>query len=498
MSAGILDGERAERRWAWQLCAFTLAVFSMPLLLGGGSSLQVGFGGASVCLFIALFVTKPTAYPICAIAAVAPGGFELALGGKTPKIYFVLIVSLAYVVSVLVRRSLWRPKAGQVKAALSRSQRGARTIAICLAAYVVLILPSLERMIVPSRSLFLIVARLVILSAVICFAAEPRIMRSRFSVLLAVNVIGTIIAVAYMADAILVYHVRSWTELLIGLALKDNTVHVGVLGTTNTIASFLAVTLPLTIAFTLLPAVSGVFRTAGVAGIVAQSLGLLGTASRGGVVAVIGGIILAAILCQGSVKQLPKLLGFLAVATLTITVGYFLMGDAIKEKFASRFEYNSIGNYILDRGQLWLSSWRAFVSNPLLGIGVGNVGFYDIDFGTGQGSESHNLALQTLAEEGIIAFVLLGAAIGRLVSRSVVVGRRGSSTRIWIVVAMISGVIDCMVEPTFWHPPFAVLFWTLGVFLYRDSFENENDQPIARPVSVRQKRRIRQSPVAAS
>lgn len=483
---------------SWQVCALALAVFVIPLVMGSSSTLQLGFAGASTCLFVVLFVAKPTAFPICVIASVAPGGFELGLGGKTPKIYFVMIVSVAYVISVLVRRSLWTPKVGAGAPALSRGRIDARKIALVLAAYLVLLLPSLEHMIVPSRSLFLIMARIIVLVAAICFATESRIIRSRASVLMVVSLVGTIIAAAYMADALFVYNVRSWSQLFVGLALKDNTVRVGVLGTTNTIASFLAVTLPLSIAFVFLPAVSGALRMGGILGIVVQLVGLLGTASRGGVVAVIGGIVLAAILCQGSLKQLPKLLGFLAVASLTITVGYLLMGDAIKGNFASRFEYNAIGNYILRRGQLWLTSWQAFVSNPVFGIGVGNVGFYDIDFGTGHGSESHNLLLQTLAEEGILAAVLLGSALWRVVSQAVSAGRGGSSAHVWVAVALISGIINSMIEPTFWHPPFAAMFWTVAVFLYRDSRENPAAPAMAPRAPVKRKQRLRISVRASS
>ena len=78
--------------------------------------------------------------------------------------------------------------------------------------------------------------------------------------------------------------------------------------------------------------------------------------------------------------------------------------------------------------------------------------------------------LQTLAEEGIIAAIVLTVLLWKLFSRSIRATRTGGSTRMWIAAAITAALIDSLIEPTFWAPSFAALFWIVAAFFYRNSF----------------------------
>jgi O-antigen ligase len=447
----------------------TLA-FCFTAQLFGAAILQFGIIGLAVAGFALLFAAKPSLVPTCIVGAVAGGGVELQVSASTPKLFFATVLVAAYILSVAVRSALWREQpAGSANSWIHGHRSRDGGIAICAILYLILMLPSLSQMLVPQRSEYLIAMRVIILVGVVALAREKRILGSSYDLLLATSVVGSIIAATYCVNAVKEYGAGNIGELALGLAAKDNTVQVGLLGTTNTIASFLCFTLPLSVGFILLPNVR--FRMRGLAalGILIQAFALLGTASRGGLLAFVGGVALVALLGSRSVRDLPRLLRFVGLGVVIAVAAYFVMGEAIRERLSGSLARNMVGYYLVRRAQLWLSSWRAFTSNPIFGIGIGNIGFFDRDYGTGDGSETHNLVLQTLAEEGVFAATILIVLLWKLFSRSIRATRTGGSTRMWIASALAAALIDSLIEPTFWAPSFAALFWIVAVFFYRNS-----------------------------
>jgi O-antigen ligase len=452
-----------------RLALLTLALFAIAPFLEEKTPAQVLFVSLAVCMLAALFLERPEAFPVCAIVSVASGGLELELSGSTPKVFFATIVVIAYGLSVAIRKSLSRSIRAQ-QSSIAPAQpfaSGANTVAILLAFYLVLQIPSFGQMQVVPRSVYLLLMRMVTLVGVIVLAREKRLLLDKRNVLFATSLVGMIIAGGYLVNAIRVYSAGSFMDLAMGLALKDNTVQVGLLGTTNTIASFLAFTLPLAVAYALQSHDAPGSLPFAIGSIVVQSFGLIGTASRGGVVALIGGMLIAALVCHTSVAQLRRLVGFLVVSVLVIVLGYLIIQNTMRENFASRFALTTITEYATRRFQLWDSSWRAFIDNPVFGIGVGNVGFFDRDFGTGNGSESHNLVLQTLAEEGLLAAMILVGVLFMIVKRNITATKVQGVPQLWVVVALISALLNSLIEPTFWQPAFAALFWVTAIYMYR-------------------------------
>ena len=463
-------GAPGHSRSALRYFLLTLPLFILPQVVPGSTAVQLGVTALVFCVLTGLFLSQPAAFLSSLFASIAAGGIELDLGATTPKLFFAIIAVTAYAVSVLIRKALGPPPGLRAVNDVAPSTLPRTTVLpVLLLLYLVLLLPSLLQMQVPQRSAYLLVMRALVLGGVIVFAREDRLVPSRAPVLFVISLLGSIIAAGYVVEAIAVYRVTSFAELAAGLALKDNTVQVGILGTTNTIASFLSLTLPLAVAHLLSADRRTWERPFALANVAVQSFGLIATFSRGGAVAVIGAIAVAALLCNTSVRQLRRLLGLVAVAVGVVVMAGILAQDAMRDSFASRFALSSMGEYWIGRLELWYSAWRAFLQSPVFGIGVGNVGFFDRDFGSGHGSETHNLLLQSLAEEGLVAAVLLFAVLSAIVWRNVRAARVGDTTQLWIVVGLLAALINAMIEPTFWQPAFAGLFWFSGLFFYRNA-----------------------------
>jgi hypothetical protein len=475
MTAGLQEYGLRQHQSGILWLSITLA-FCFTAQLFGSTVLQFAILGLTVGGFVLLFAAKPSLVPTCIVGSVAAGGLEIQISASTPKLFFATVLVVAYILSVAVRSALQRDQPDADPGSWLNPRSRDSGIAICAILYLVLMLPSLGQMLVPQRSEYLIVMRVIILVGVVVFAREKRILGSSYDLLLATNVVGSIIAGTYLVNAVKRYGAGSIGELALGLAMKDNTVQVGLLGTTNTIASFLCFTLPLSVAFFLLPNVQSRMRGLAAVGVLVQALGLLGTASRGGLIALVGGVGIVAVLGSRSFRDLPRLLGFVGLGAIVAVAAYFVMGEPIRERIGDSFGWNMIGYYAVRRSQLWLSSWRAFTNSPVFGIGIGNVGFFDRDYGTGDGSETHNLLLQTLAEEGGIAAIVLIVLLWKLFSRSIRAIRTGGSPRMWIAVALTAALIDSLIEPTFWAPSFAALFWIVAVFFYRNFFNPDVSQ----------------------
>lgn len=448
----------------------TLAVFAFPFAGLVDVAGHLALTGLAVVVLMAVFVGKPSAFPVSLIIATAAGGVLLDFGGTTPRLFFATATIAAYLLSAFIRKTLATPPRRDSMARSADGQLPAVTIvAVLLGVYLLLLVPSLGQIESPQRSLYILLMRAVTLIGAIVLARDPRMRASHRDVLFAAMVAGSLIAGAYIVNAVALFRATSFVELASALAIKDNTIQVSVLGTTNTIASFLAFTIPLSVAFLLAIGRGTRGRLFVIAAVVLQSFGLIATASRGGVAALLGGILVAALICTTSIAQFRRLLGLVVVSSSLVVVGVLFAQHALRDHFVARFAVAALWDYIPRRVELWESSWRAFQQSPLIGIGVGNVGFFDRDFGTGEGAESHNLVLQSLSEEGLVAAVVLVVVLLIIIRKNVRATRFAGSYQLWVVVAVTAALINAMVEPTFWQPGFAALFWIAAVTLSRQA-----------------------------
>lgn len=99
------------------------------------------------------------------------------------------------------------------------------------------------------------------------------------------------------------------------------------------------------------------------------------------------------------------------------------------------------------RGVVWPQYVEQFQSHPVLGIGLGT--------GWAQGQEPHNLALELLAETGLVGFLGFLVLIGVVLKRG-----RGSVGAAALVVALLPAFTQTVLfEPTWW---FAAALYLAG------------------------------------
>jgi len=417
-------------------------------------------------VFLGLFLKHPSIAVFYILLSIPFGGIVLPISGKTPSLFFPSVLSII-LLTVVVLRLLSHHKFlpdKLVQNAFSRQQH----LLVCLTLlYIVLVVFSTFQLVNLGRSLYIVVIRCLVLGTFVLVVKLNREPIHRIRVLQCVVVVGAAIAVSYLWNAALTYGMN-FDMVAHGLAKKDNLVRAGFMGVTNTIGSFMAFTLPLTCALISLPGISRRQQLLAIVGLVLQLCALIATNSRGGVISFLGGILLVLAFSFVSSRLLGKAARVLLVLLVLGGAAFIFTPEPIVGRYKSVLSPEVIADRLRrDSGRLDLleASWRAFLEKPLTGIGIGNVGLYDLEYGTGSGSETHNLFLQTLAEEGIFAFFILNAILLILGFRLFNLFRRGSVSQMWILAAFLSVLLNANAEPTFWHPPFATLFWLSSAVL---------------------------------
>jgi hypothetical protein len=288
-------------------------------------------------------------------------------------------------------------------------------------------------------------------------------LKLRVNLLRAVAVVGGLIAIIYILGNLQVYDTSTLQRFASDIVKKDNLASAGMLGVSNTIASFMSFTVPLTIALIYLRGRSAKERVLALISLMLQLVTLVITNSRGGVVALGAGGFVAALFVPGTLTRANSFFKWAGGLVLFSLIGYaaFALAPAdISGRYESAFSSDALAYGIPKRLELFNSSWEAFQSNLFFGAGIGNIGFYDLRYGTGAGSETHNLILQTMAEEGIFSFILLFSILGIMGYRLVFLLRKNpGAAQMWALAAYLACLLDAMIEPTFWALQFVNLFW---------------------------------------
>lgn len=167
-------------------------------------------------------------------------------------------------------------------------------------------------------------------------------------------------------------------------------------GSTNYLAALLILVIPLTLSlfFTVKKIRWKILLLALVA---SMTIGVFWTVSRTGALCL--GIIVITLLLNLNRKKLLILLAGLLVTYLLLT--------PFINKVESRFSSRDVASYFsaLERYNLWQGTWEIFKQNPVIGVGM-----YNAEVRTvlkNRSTDPHNIVLKSLAETGIIGFVLL-------------------------------------------------------------------------------------------
>jgi O-antigen ligase len=198
------------------------------------------------------------------------------------------------------------------------------------------------------------------------------------------------------------------------------------------------------------------------------AVGLIFTGSRGGMVALVMGFVLMALLVwtqRWEKGQIFIMVGFMIIALL---YSLFLGSGAV----LSRFED------VTDpaRYQAWKASWAIFREFPLLGSGLSTFGdlFYHyepVNFNGSYFLYAHNDWLQLLAETGIVGFSLVVLAWLVFFTHLTQKWRQRRST--WArglglggIAALGAGVLHALVDFPFHIPACSLLFASIAAITY--------------------------------
>lgn len=251
------------------------------------------------------------------------------------------------------------------------------------------------------------------------------------------------------------------------------------LGYTNSLASYLNLILPLSLACCILG--RGKWKRLGGVAFFISVIALICTQSRGGLVA-FGCVLILAILyfVYGWRRQTMLICGL-----VVLTLSFYLIGSALNPEHLGELEQgSSVGRLVL-----WGIALNLFFGSPLYGVGIGNFQnlygqFISIPW-IGSGLYGvHNLYLQLLCETGIMGFgtffVLIAMAVHEarrqwrsssdFLSKALGFGVLGA-----ITATLVHGFVDFVIETS---PQVGALFWILLALLAaRARGMSEKNQP---------------------
>ncbi|MBC8490741.1 MAG: O-antigen ligase family protein [Bacteroidetes bacterium] len=227
-------------------------------------------------------------------------------------------------------------------------------------------------------------------------------------------------------------------------------------GRSNYLATFLVLLIPITMSLISCKSLPKKQRFIFVIATLTMIGGMMMTGSRAGVLAFLVSMIVLIfrILRKKYVIQ-------------SITLIIFIVFVIIKSP-AFSFIIEGISNFMLEpsviaRTIAWYRSWDVFTHNPIVGIGIGNIGYFIGDDSLGL-AKPHNFILKLLGETGIIGFVLFSSIIVRLVLVQIKnikrIKNESHNLLSWGILAGTVGVLShAMVEPSFWGYAMMVVFW---------------------------------------
>lgn len=239
------------------------------------------------------------------------------------------------------------------------------------------------------------------------------------------------------------------------------------LGRSNYIASILLLLIPLAVAAVSLYKGRTRLLFAGCA--MLMFAGLIATMSRGAMMAIFLATVLSLPLLFRAGMRAKHALLVLSLGGLLL---FLLPFDLLVTDAALVFD--RLVNPDWSRQELMKASWESFKDNPVLGVGPGQLGHaiahhmqvpdYDQQY-----VNAHNLVLNALAENGLIAGLGLLAMFGIVLRKAwSAASAHSTALNVALWVALLAAVIHNMVEAPFEGQQFQVVFWIVAAMAGKD------------------------------
>jgi O-antigen ligase len=401
----------------------------------------------SIPIFI-FFFEKPIFLLYTLILSILAGSIgEVQFGGKIPQILFVdLFFPLFFTIFVL--KSIHE----------SGSRKKYHFIAIILSIFLVWGL--LGFFVVVDELRFLLIWKsyfygLIFFLFTYWFVKTPKDIRATLFIFILFGIILAIIEFS------IVINLGGLAQGLIGLFFKKNLLATS-WGKSNYLATFYVLIIPLTIGYFLVVKSIRYKLFIGISILIMFSALIL-TLSRGGILAL--GVALVFLLSR---ILRPKT--FLPILFTIILVGIILLLNPLTSILFERLATFETSFSYMTRINFYGEVWQMFLENPIIGVGIGNLGYHST-FVIVAHSSAHNIILGLLGETGIpgaLLFISLMFYIVFYFVRSFS-NEKNHSTKIllWSFLSSLVGVyIHSMMEPNFEGFQFSILFWTaLALFI---------------------------------
>jgi len=206
---------------------------------------------------------------------------------------------------------------------------------------------------------------------------------------------------------------------------------------------------------------------------------LVYSGGRGALLSIVAGLIFIVFvkICreggEGLSKILPLLIGLSVIGLISITV---INQFVEKPEFETRFDANSTDLKDDPRLALMEVGWKAFVSSPIYGIGVGNSDGLLVE---DPGQETHNDYLAILVSLGLIGIFLFFGILGSILIKTWPIGFKNSGEIDWPYLGVYGTFFAIAVSLFLINAYTSTIFWIfIGLLLVGIDIDGNTEKNI--------------------
>ncbi|MBU2445569.1 MAG: O-antigen ligase family protein [Bacteroidetes bacterium] len=415
------------------IIAFIASDYTAPLII---------FGAIVFILSLKFLYEHPVYILYLLLFSILAGSIgEVKIGGKIPQILFVDIF-FPFIFLVLILRTLFD----------SDRKKNWHLFSTLLLIFLVWGLLSFLVAVDKLRTLLIWKSYFY---GLIFFLFTYRFTRSLSDIKTTIRMLILFGVVLSLIEFSIIIELGGLTRGIVGLFFKKNLLATS-WGKSNYLATFYVLLIPLTIGYFLF--VKSLNEKILVAiSVIIMFSAIVFTLSRGGMLALAVAIVflLARVLKPKTFLPILFTIIFVVLILLLNPLTYVLI-DRIAT-FEQSFSYYTRLNFYKD-------VWQMFLDNPIIGVGIGNLG-YHAKFIILDHASAHNIVLGLLGETGIPgALVFISLLISVFVYFIKSYRRENIDSNkilLWSFLSSIVGVyVHSLMEPNFEGFQFSIVFWT--------------------------------------
>jgi O-antigen ligase len=246
---------------------------------------------------------------------------------------------------------------------------------------------------------------------------------------------------------------------IVGLFLYKNLLSVG-WGKSNYLAAFFVIIIPITIGY-LIYTKKKISKYLLTISLLLMFFAVTLTLSRGGILALLITLLIL----------LPKVLNrkyFFPFIVIFLSVSLIIFLNPLTYVIIDRIATLESSSSVYSRINFYKDVWNTFLTHPITGVGLGNLGYYSkFILGPELSPSAHNIILGALGELGIIG-TLFYLSIFILLTIKIYQGYKfekdeSLKTIKWCLFSSVVGaLIHTLVEPTLEGLQFSIIFWTIS------------------------------------